>query len=490
MKTFIYEAITNAFLQHLNSIQHVGSPRYEDHVGFRNCSPCNITFHFGIVVAIEKIILYGIHHPNAPVSSTQPPLSVSIVNDVSNSLYFTHSEANYALTLLLTVQPVTMVTLRLIAMQNVSILLNEIEFFSNASVLLNTQIQSMTADPVSSSQTPLTSTSPTVTTNETTNSTSTMSTQAPPPTNPPPPPPPPTTQTSTPTTQSSTPPPPTTQPSTPTTNPPPPPTTQPSTPTNPPPPPPPPTTQPSIPTNLPPPSTTQPPRDNRPPPNPNTPPPNSNTPPGANQMTTTLPPPPRPPAPPSLLEQILDFSSPATLFSVVICIICLVTTCAATGLVAACWFFLIKYKLRYKESKKENQKLKVSNEIYGVNLRRRDYANYGYGANNVQPPNLLLPNAHQQNLQISPNVYSEDTRIYEAIPGASRPAMSATSSIYEIEDINDLYEDSIGHWDQNGQNSGISSAEVHSNPHMVHDGSSNLLTVREENYIPMASTHF
>ena len=354
----------------------------QDTIGFTNCSGCRITFFFSTLVSIETIIIEGMFEATL---YEYPPLRVMILDEGVDKITYDPSnftsdcfhtpDTYYCLIIGTEIESVSSVTIELESYLESSILLNEIEFYSNGN-LLNFQ-----TEQIDNGETVFI-------------------------------------------------------------------------------PPPIPTT--IIPTNVQTPPPPQPPQ---------------------NQNTETT----FPSLPPTAIEDILALSSPSTIISILLCLTCTIISSVSIFLVTICWFFLIKYKLRYKAAKKELVRHKTTQDVLAKTnaVHSNQYPELVFeeftdksvirpqmevSANQMQakPP---LPNNHPPS-----NSYYTQERIYEAIP-TQQKRHSKSSSIYEVEELNDYtlesYTNLHGHNTDTNPFSKASMTSSHGGDH------NNLLPVRE-----------
>ena len=147
--------------------------------------------------------------------------------------------------------------------------------------------------------------------------------------------------------------------------------------------------------------------------------------------------------PPTTIEDLFALSSPSTIISILLCLVCTIISSVSIFLVTICWFFLIKYKLRYKAVKKELVRQKTTQDVLAKTnaVHSNQYPELVFeeftdksvirpqmevSANQMQakPP---LPNNHPPS-----NSYYTQERIYEAIP-TQQKRHSKSSSIYEVD---------------------------------------------------------
>ena len=156
-------------------------------------------------------------------------------------------------------------------------------------------------------------------------------------------------------------------------------------------------------------------------------------------------PPPLPP--PQAPDEIFGLASPSTIISIFLCLTCAVISSLSVFLITFCWFFLVKYKLRYEVAKKELDKQKTTQDVLtktsGVHSNHYPELVFQQFADNTVVRPQVSPSVDQ--LQVKPplpnnhppsNSYYSQERIYEAIPAQQR-RFSKSSSLYEVEEVND-----------------------------------------------------
>ncbi|KAI6659222.1 hypothetical protein LOD99_14895 [Oopsacas minuta] len=190
------------------------------------------------------------------------------------------------------------------------------------------------------------------------------------------------------------------------------------------------------PTRPPPPPTAPPPPPTAPPPPPTAPPPplpNGNILPATEPSEPTEFPPPQPPG--TTVDNIFDLSSPTTIISILLCLVCTLTGCVGLFIVTICWFLLIKYKLRYVVVKEEVKKRKMHQESMSkgtiptyTQATEMAFENVSDSTSARTPP---LPQNHPL-----PNSYPQE-QIYELIPN-DRRQHSIVRSVYEVENMDDF----------------------------------------------------